>query len=144
MIREYLDEHNSKFTVKAANEADYHQAVDEALDLRNVFCLEEERRISNDWTVRYKNKYLQIVRQQNLPPVKREVQVQEHLDGSLHVVYRGVEVEFKELARRPEKQAILTAAKARIKYIPPLNHPWRRSYKRGQRIQGIACGDVDN
>lgn len=144
LTREYLAEHNSKFAVQAAQEADYHQAVDEALDLRMVFCLEEERQISNDWTVRYKNKYLQILRQKNLPPVKRKVRVQEHLDGSLHIVYRGRAVEFQELAKRPDKKASLPIPKIRIKYIPPINHPWRRSYKRGQKIQGIACGDVDN
>ena len=61
---------------------------------------------------------------------KRRITVQEHLDGSIHMAYRGREVvftEIKELPQKPpiphQKQEILTP---RRKYIPPPTHPWRR------------------
>ncbi|MCL0089734.1 hypothetical protein M1O54_05230, partial [Dehalococcoidia bacterium] len=56
------------------------KAAMEGLELRNVFYLEETRVISNDWVVRYKNRFLQIVSQSKLPPAKNKVTVQEHLD----------------------------------------------------------------
>ena len=83
---------NAKFAVPARSEADFHRAVPEGIGLKDVFCFEERRTLSNDWVVRYKNRFLQIVQQSNLPPAKGNVQVQEHLEGSLHLVYRDREV----------------------------------------------------
>ncbi|MCL0074456.1 hypothetical protein M1O50_06305, partial [Dehalococcoidia bacterium] len=54
------------------------KAAMEGLDLRNVFCIEETGVISNGWVARYKNRFLQIVRQSKLPPAKKKVIVQEH------------------------------------------------------------------
>jgi hypothetical protein len=94
--------------------------------------------VSNDWVVRYKNRFFQILRQSNLPPAKGKVQVQEHLDGSLHLVYRDREVLFKEIDKLPEKRQKIsekpTAPAPKKKPVPSLDHPWRhtglRSLKR--------------
>ena len=75
--QEYLRQHNARFAVEAALPADFHRRVEPGLDLRRVFCLEEERSISNDWVVRYKNRWLQIERGGGVyPPAKGQVTVQ--------------------------------------------------------------------
>ena len=51
---QYLPEHNRKYAVKPREGADFHRAPANGLDLDQVFCLEEERRVGNDWVVRYK------------------------------------------------------------------------------------------
>ncbi|MCL0060644.1 ISNCY family transposase, partial [Dehalococcoidia bacterium] len=66
----YLGTLNGKFAVEPGSQADFHQPVPEGLDLRNVFCLEETRVISNDWVIRYKNRFFQLVSQSKLPPAK--------------------------------------------------------------------------
>ena len=66
------------------------------------------------------------------------VQVQEHLEGSLHLVYRDREVLFKEIGKLPEKrQKISEKPKTTVpqkRHVPSLDHPWRhmslRSLKR--------------
>jgi transposase len=129
---------NAKFAVPARSEADFHRVVPEGIDLKDVFCFEETRTVSNDWVVRYKNRFFQIVQQSNLPPAKGKVQVQEHLDGSLHLVYRDREVLFKEIDQLPEKrQKISEKPKTTVpqkRHVPSLDHPWRhmsfRSLKR--------------
>jgi hypothetical protein len=85
------------------------------MNLRTIFCREEPRTVGNDWVVRYKNRLFQIGLQSNLPPARRRVMVQEHLDGSVHMVYRDKNVlftEIKELPRRPvitrQKQKLST------------------------------------
>jgi transposase len=51
--QDYLPEHNQRFRCAAAEEEDYHRQAPSAAQLREVFRLESERIISNDWVVRY-------------------------------------------------------------------------------------------
>ena len=51
-----LAEHNRRYARVAAAEADYHRRQPTARQLNEVFWLEEERVVSEDWVVRYKNR----------------------------------------------------------------------------------------
>lgn len=138
----FLEEINRKFAKGAVSNRDYHKPLDKRLDLGTVFCLEDKRSVGNDWTVRYQNRHFQIMKQQNQPRAKQKVTVQERLDGSIHLVHKGREIEFTELSYQPKKIRVKQLApRSRIKHVPPLNHPWRKSYK---TLKEIACGDVDN
>ena len=121
---------NARFAVEPRSSADFHRPVSQGMDLRTVFCREEPRTVGNDWVVRYKNRFFQIGLQSNLPPARRRVMVQEHLDGSIHMVYKGKEIVFKEIKHllthlhlSPEKAPVPEPKK---KYIPPSTHPWRK------------------
>jgi hypothetical protein len=107
------------------------------MDLRTVFCREEPRTVGNDWVVRYKNRFFQIVSQSHLPPARRKVMVQEHLDGTIHIVYRESEVLCTEIKELPRKSMVaqqkLEAPKPKRTYVPPPDHPWRRYSLRTQR-----------
>jgi len=127
---DYVETLNDKFSVEPSSPVDFHHPVPEGLDLRNVFCMEETRIIGNDWVVRYKNRFFQIVPQSNLPPTKKKVALQEHLDGSIHMIYRGKEIRFTEIKDRPARShpstprvSISHLEKA---YVPSQDHPWRR------------------
>jgi len=131
---EYLPDHNQRFAKPPAKSGDFHRPVPKRLDLRTVFCLEEERTVSNDWVVRYHNRWLQIQKQsRNYPPAKGKVLVSEWRDGSLHILYRGravvweeiqppsVEEEHKPVAVRP------AASVHRRPWKPAPDHPWRKA-----------------
>ena len=100
------------------------------MDLRTVFCLEEQRTVGNDWIVRYQNRFFQIMSQSNFPPARKKVLVQEHLDRTIHMVYRDREILFVEIKELPHKASkthqIQQAHGIRKKYVPPPDHPWRR------------------
>src|SRR6202521_5322003 len=51
---EYLPEHNQRFAREAARAENYHVGAPSAAKLREVFRLETERWISNDWVVQYR------------------------------------------------------------------------------------------
>jgi len=124
----YVEALNARFALPPHSSVDFHCPVPQGLDLRQVFCSEETRTISNDWVVRYRNRLLQITPQSNLPPARMKVMVQEHLDGSIHMVYRGREVRFEEIRKRPPT---IPCSKTRTSepaktYVPPSDHPWRR------------------
>src|SRR6202047_135509 len=50
--RDYLPEHNGKFTRVAAKLEDYHRRAPRATELDRIFRVERERTISEDWVVR--------------------------------------------------------------------------------------------
>jgi transposase len=128
VIDKYLPVINRKFAVQPASPTDYHRAIPEGLDLRTVFCIEEERRVNNDWTLQYKNRYLQILKDNKIQVRRGEkVTISQWLDDSIHLLCRGEGLKYKELPSRPIKEAIQQVKTMRPgkKYIPPENHPWR-------------------
>lgn len=124
----YVDSINAKFVVHPHSSVDFHRPVLQGLDLRQVFCFEETRTISNDWVIRYRNCLFQINPQSNLPPARQKVVVQEYLDGSIHLVYRDREVTFKEIRKRPSDitYSETSMSKPSKTCVPSPDHPWRR------------------
>ena len=129
MVATYLAAHNTRFAVAAQSPVDFHRPVPKGLDLRTVFCIEQERQVNNDGTVRSDNRYFQMLKQNaGLPRPGDKLTVSEWLDGSIHLRYKGRELKYQELPERPVKPAPPKARpkRPRKKYIPGPDHPWRR------------------
>ena len=126
---EYLEEHNERFAVGPAAPQDYHRKAPAARELEQVFCLETERSISNDWVVRYENRYFQLERTSDYPPRQAKVAVCEWEDGRIEIRYKSKARPHHEIEapRRPQA-AIERAGKPPrpSRWIPPANHPWRK------------------
>lgn len=127
----FIEELNRKFTVEPASAVDYHRSA-EGIDLAAVFCIEEERSVTDDWIVRFENRFFQLT-----PPHKRmrgrgKVTVQRRLDGSLHFQFRGQYLGYTELPERPQVKEVKKkkrSAKTIIdRYVPTADHPWRKSF----------------
>jgi len=94
----YLAEHNRRYAHPAAASADYHRRRPTARQLDEVFWLEEERVVSEDWVVRYNNRQLQLERQsQHWAPARSRVRVRENEAGEIAIHYRGQGLRFREL-----------------------------------------------
>jgi hypothetical protein len=52
----YGEQLSEKFAVAPRSKADYHRAP-KGYDLAAIFCLEEERTVQRDWTVRFANQF---------------------------------------------------------------------------------------
>ena len=128
---EYLDDHNRRFALDAASEADYHLPLPGAKQLREIFRLEAERSLGNDWVVRHENRFYQVEAQsRNYAPAKSKVTVCEWEDGTLEIHYRGRKLMHHEIQGRPGKPAVAAAKRQSPPAAAPLpNHPWRRSYQ---------------
>ncbi len=82
----YMAEHNARFAVAAAEEGSAF--VPFAGNLRDVLCIREERVVSNDNSVRYGGRVLQIPEQRHRRHfVKATVKVHQYPDGSLAVFH---------------------------------------------------------
>src|ERR1700675_3075339 len=90
MERDYLPEHNHRFARAAAKAEDYHRRAPRAAELDRIFCLENERTISNDWVVRYRNRWFQLASQSHHgAPAQDQVLVCEGRHGDIAIEYRG-------------------------------------------------------
>ena len=133
----YLDEHyiaahNRRYARPAAEAADYHRRRPTQRQLDQVFWLEEERVVSEDWVVRYKNRLLQLERQsQHWAPSRSRVLVRENEAGQIQVSYRDQCLPFREVqraspARSEERGAAPSPAPPSPKPSPAKPHPWRQ------------------
>jgi transposase len=135
----YLAEHNERYARVAAAEADYHRRRPTARQLDEVFCLEEERVVSEDWVVRYKNRLLQLERQSHCwAPSRSRVRVRENEAGEVAIHYRGQRLKFHDLRTA---SAVLSGGRdgapspappspkpPRILH-PAAHHPWRQGWQ---------------
>jgi transposase len=128
---EYLPEHNRRYARAPASSQDMHVAVRRKRQLDEIFCLEEERVLSQDWVVRYQGQLLQVERhhRHQAAPGARIV-VREWEDGRLELRYRGNKIAWQQIsslpvAAKPELQSQLPRPRVR----PPSDHPWYRGYQ---------------
>ena len=145
---EYLPEHNRRFGRRAARQEDYHRRAPRAAELDKVFRLESERTISDDWVVRYENRFFQLEPEsRNYAPARGKVVVCEGPDGRIALEYRGRAVRWREIAAPAQpriSEARLrsepTATRGKRKWVPPADHPWRRGAER--RAERRASGKI--
>ena len=114
-------------SVAPASADDFHVAVARGVRLDQVFRLEETRTVSNDWVVRYDNRYLQIERQSHRPPARSTVTVFEAATGQLEIRYRDRVRRWTEVAAPLPKPAAPAATRPAL---PPLPKP--QAHRRGQ------------
>ena len=125
---EYLPDHNVRFARAPAAPQDYHRKPPSARELEQVFCLETERSISNDWVVRYENRYFQLHRTSDYPPRQAKVTVCEWEDGRIEIRYKDKARPHREIEppRHEERPIRLTNKPPRpSRWKPAVNHPWR-------------------
>ena len=147
---EYLPEHNRRFARGAARPEDYHRGAPCASKLERIFRLESPRAISDDWVVRYDNRFFQLEPQsRNYAPARGQVTVCEWPEGRVDIEYRGHPVRWREIAApaqprvpeaRPalERARVLTPRIAKRKWVPPADHPWRQAARRGMERRGFG------
>jgi transposase len=87
LAEEYLPDHNARFAQKAEEEGEAFVPL-RGIDLADVLCIHEKRRVGNDNTVKYKGEIIQIVEdKRRFSYAKCAVSVHEYPDGAMAVFY---------------------------------------------------------
>ena len=130
--QEYLPQHNRRFARAAAQAEDYHGRKPRARELQEIFRLETERTISNDWVIRHEGRWMQLhPRQRRYGPTQSKALVCEWEQGTIQVYYRGERIAFSEL-KEPMQKAVAPrrpAIRATVTKRPNREHPWRQRYQ---------------
>jgi transposase len=134
-LKMFLPKFNRKFKKPAASKADLHRPAPHCRELDRILCIKEERTVRNDFTVIHNSTLYQIEKATRA----KKVVIEERLDGTLHITYNGHDLEYQEITAVPtkEKPKSLRLEPARQPWLPPANHPWRKSVlsKRRTRVQ---------
>ena len=140
----FVDNLNAKFAREPKDPKDYHRPVPKGLNLDEVFSFEETRVVMNDWTIRYQNRMLQVLKDNRvLPRPRAKVVVRTLLDGQIQLLHQGKKLKFEpitssirpvvERAKHKAAQSGPSPSRSdpdgRKKRIPSQTHPWRRNYK---------------
>ena len=132
---EYIPKFNAKFAVSPNRRKDLHKKVTKQTkdQLPQIFSIQKQRKVNNDYTIRFENDYLQLEQEQPTTVYKKDTIIMEkHLDGSIKINLNNKYLNYKVLPDRPKKEidiklpAITT--KRQSNYIPPANHPWRNPF----------------
>jgi transposase len=130
----FVNKLNQKFARPPRSDVDFHRPVDAGCNLREIFCFEKTRAVSNDWTVRCEKRFYQILKQNDpLPRPRQKVTVRRLLDGEIQLLYRDKKLAFKEIAPpaappRYNEPAAPRPAQRKKKHKPASDHPWRRGF----------------
>ncbi len=134
----YLPEHNRRFARAAGRPEDYHRRAPCAGKLDRIFRLESQRAISEDWVVRYDNRFFQLQPEtRNYAPARGQVEVCEWPEGRVEIEYRGHAVPWREIGasvrarlRETPRAEVPVLSMARRKWVPAADHPWREAARR--------------
>jgi transposase len=139
MEGEYLAEHNRRFAREAARPENYHVRAPNAAKLREVFRLETQRWISNDWVVQYRGHFLQLKPQnKRYGPTQAKALVYEGEDGAVEVHYRGERMDYEDLVVRPRAVQVEPREPAKhVRSKPAQEHPWRQGYEQRMKLQRL-------
>jgi len=85
----FLPWFNRRCTVKPANPNDVHRPLHPSMNLAAILSVQSSRVVANDYTIRFENRIYQL-----LPPARPglrggKVIVEQRLDGTEHVRFRG-------------------------------------------------------
>lgn len=139
----YLEKRNKKFSVEPRNLTSAFRPLLSEHKLNSIFSSRTERKIQNDYTVQYKNKWFQITKDQKKRVYKKNnVEVEDRLDGSIHLRYKEIYLEYKEITKQQNKRKkTKVATRKEINQMqsckPGEDHPWKQNYPNKQKKNQI-------
>jgi hypothetical protein len=102
VLARLLPAHNRRFAVPPTKPSDAHRPLGPGHDLEAILSVQEVRTVSNDYTVRFENRFFQLLKPA-YPGLRRgKVVVETRLDGTLWIRFRGRYLKYREVeGRRP-------------------------------------------
>jgi hypothetical protein len=102
----YLPAINERFAKQATHPEDAHAPLVNKIDLRDVFCFQEQRVVSRDWVVQFERRVYQIPSQvHGRPAPGQRVVVRKWLDASVHWYWKERPLPVRELPIPTGKEA---------------------------------------
>lgn len=128
----FIPKFNAQFGVVPKKKKDLHRKLSkmQKSELSRILSIQSERKVNNDYTIRFKNSYYQLKETQPTTVYKKDkVIIEEHLNEELKIALRNNYLDYFKLPERPKKEIeiklpALTKTKP-ISWVPPANHPWR-------------------
>jgi hypothetical protein len=150
---EYLPMLDTRFTVPPASSVDAHRPI-RGYDLAALLSVQTVRTVANDYTVRHGGRRYQVERRSITGGLRGgQVLVEERMDGSMRLRFRGRYLRWHEVAsaatnpptrqrqRRAGASAPPPVAPAPAPRRPAADHPWRQPFQKKRTF--LLCGKED-
>jgi len=98
VLERLLPGHNRRFRKQAREQGDAHRELGPAHDLGAILSIQEQRVVGNDYTIRFRNRFYQL-----LPPVwpgerGAKVVIEMRLDGSMKIRFKDKYLKYTEFS----------------------------------------------
>jgi len=121
----FIEYANKKLAVEPKSDVNLHQSIED-YDLNSIFCLKYQRRLNNDNTIVYKNRFFLLAKKQPIILHNNEkVTVNVSFDKTIVLTARGHRLNYKEIEKRPKKEKQPEGVRKLYILKPSANHPWR-------------------
>jgi hypothetical protein len=137
----FIPKFNQKFAVAPQKKGNLHKSLTnyETKNLDKIFSIQDKRIVNNDFTIRYKNKWFQLLeRQPTLVLRKDKALIEERINGQIFIGLRNKYLNYILLPERPKpvKMKVIALTRNKTTWIPPDNHPWKHpSFLAQQRLK---------
>ncbi|MFZ5559183.1 MAG: ISNCY family transposase [Patescibacteria group bacterium] len=128
----FIPKYNTRFSIIPAKRGNIHRKLTdlEEKQLDQIFSRQEPRYVNNDFTIRYKNQWFQLLENQPcLVRKKEKIVIEERIDDSIFIFLRGKYLDYFVLPERPKRiieSEIPALAASKSSWRPSIDHPWRR------------------
>ncbi len=133
-----IPEFNEKFAVVPKNKENVHRAIDDGVDIMDVFSIKKQRVVCNDYTVRFDNNYFQLEQTQPTTVYKRDkVIVQTNIDGKISIKKKDILLNSFLLPSSSQREIdvqLIAITRKKSDWKPPIDHPWRKFSLNKERI----------
>lgn len=97
VLERLLPAHNRRFAKAARRASDAHRPLGPGHDLAAILSIQEQRVVSNDYTVRFANRFYQLP-PPALPGLRGgRVVIEQRLDGSMAIRFQGKYLKYEEV-----------------------------------------------
>jgi hypothetical protein len=142
VLARVVPDHNRRFARKARDSRDAHRELGRGYCLEAILSIQEQRVVSNDYVVRFANRFYQVLKPVYPGLRQGKVVVEQRLDGSLALRFGERYLKYREIgpegpssaaagdgAEEPQKQP-REKEEGGKPWKPGPGHPWREPYKR--------------
>ena len=123
----FLKDLNDRYAIPPRHAGDLHRRVGAGVVLEEILCVQEERVVGQDWCVRWRNQWLQIVAGKlSAGLAGKRVAVKALASGSLTLTHQGQALDHRLLAARPVAARAKPLIVNNRPWKPAADHPWNR------------------
>ena len=97
VLERLLPEHNRRFAKPAREGGDAHRSLGRSFDLAAILSIQEERVVSNDYTVRFRNRFYQLLKPAYPGQRGGKVVIELRLDGSMAIRFGKRYLKYEEV-----------------------------------------------
>jgi transposase len=98
-LEKLLPAHNRRFAKAAREQGDAHRPLGSGHNLAAILSIQEQRVVANDYTIRFHNRFYQLLKPVYPGERGAKVVIEMRLDGSMAIRFKGHYLSYQELPR---------------------------------------------